>query len=238
MALTRLQMANEVLDNLGRGGTSQTRSGSTLSDRVVTWLDRAQVEIGRKYDLLFKESTAATVASTKSYSFPSNLNAVFSFRLEDGLESRKLICRMPWEFDQLRPKMDEYTTGRPDFYIPYKTTNTFELFRIPDAAYTIRIRHSCWASALSADGSTSDITAGGNDVDDVIISLATAYGWKWLGELVDAANWRKEGMELLKDVYKNAIGGPPDWEPTGRGFGNAPSLIGEYYNDPFVKEDP
>ena len=236
MSLTRLQMANEVLDNLSRGSDSLTRSGVTLADRVVTYLNRAQVEIGRKYDFLFKESTASTMPSQKTYALPVNINALYTIRVEDGLDSRKLTCVMPSDFDRFIPKPDATVVERrPDFYIPYKTSNQFELYPIPDASYTLRVRHSVWADNLLTDSSTCDYTVAGMDVDDVLISLATAYGWKWLGELVDAAAWRKEGLDTLKEVYKNSISGFPDWSPVGKGFKSGYSsggFVERTFNDP------
>ena len=238
MALTRLEMASELLDNIGRLGSSTTRSGATMSTMSVTWLNRAQTQIARRYDMLFKISTASTVASTKDYALPSNVRCVFSHRLEDGLNSRRLIPLMPWEFDRVYPKPNEITTGRPDFYIPYKTTNTFELFRIPDATYTLRMRHSVWPSALSADGSTSDYQTSGIDLDDAIISLGTSFGFKYLQELVDSATWKKEALEEARRVWLEESSSFPDWVPVGRGFTGAESSIaGEYYNDPLVWSD-
>lgn len=237
MALTRLQMANEVLDNIGRSSTAETQSGATMSDMAVRWLNRAQREIARRYDLLFKISTATTVASIQTYSMPSNIRSLYSMVVEDGLESRKLICVMPWEFDRCVPKPSEATTGRPDYYVPYKLANQFELYRIPDAAYTLRMRHSIWPADLSADGSTSDYDTLNVNIDDVLVCIATSYGWKHLQELTDAAKWYKDGMDQIERVYISERHSFPDWAPAGVGFiTGAPASVGEYYNDPFVKE--
>jgi hypothetical protein len=230
--LTRLQMATEVLDNISRSSVGQTRSQTTLANRVVTWLDRAGVKIARQEDLLFQIATAPTVADQLSYVFPENIRAVYSLRLEDGNNSIKLQCYMPWEFDQMVPKPDTTTTARPSVYIPYKTTNTFELYSIPDDSYTMRLRYSYWPASLTTDSSVSDYTY----MDDVLIYYATSEGFKWLQELKDADFWQKRGDEALVAAIKAEREAYPDWEQKGRGFSSQTPYIGEYYNDPFVRE--
>lgn len=239
MALTRLQMSNEVLDNLGRAGAGTSVSGSTLSTLAARWINRAQTRFARKYDILFRISTATTITSQQSYALPTNLRALYSFRLEDGLSSIKLNLVMPWEFDDYYPKPNEHTTGRPSLYIPYKSTNTFELFRIPDTGYTMRIRHSIWPAELSSDGATTDYQAASIDTDDILIAYATYFAFKYLQEFTDAATWRKEGDELAEDVWMQEQKAFPDWMPVARGF-NARNrvVLGEYYNDPLIMRDP
>lgn len=233
--LTRLQMANEVLDNMGRASTAATRSGSTLASRAVTWLDRASLRIARKESLLFTEATASTVADQKTYALPSNLRQLISIRLENGNNSRKLNCLMPREFDRMYPKPDQETTAAPDWYVWVKNTLTFELFRIPDAVYTMRLRYGYWPSLLSTDASTSDFT----HMDDVLIYLATADGFRWLQELVDASSWHKRGMDALEDALKAERDLIPDWAPQAAGFTTSPPYpIGDYWNEPFAIRDP
>ena len=238
MALSRLNMANEVLDNLGRSSAGQTRSGTTLSAMVIRWLDRAQVRITRRAELLFKIATASTTASQLTYAFPSNVKTVFSIRLEDGTNSRKLIPVMPWEFDYLVPRPASNTTGRPDFYVPYKASNTFELFRIPDATYTMRLRYSIWPTALTTDSQTTDFQAAGIDTDDVMIYFATEEGFNWLQEFVDAKVWMNRANDRLKEIIESEEHWP-DWEPVSRGFDSTHSrILGEYHKDPFIFHDP
>lgn len=237
MALTRLQMANEVLDNLSRDGSATTRSGVTLSTMAVRWLNRAQRQIARKYDMLFKTSTSSTVDGQQTYSFPSNLRAVFSIKLESGINSRKLTCVMPWEFDNLVPLPSNDTETISKYYVPYKASNQFELYKIPDAAYTLRMRHSIWPTDLATDSSNTDYAAFNIDLDDALIFLATSYGFKYLQELVDARSWRKDGWDRVEEVWMAERESFPDWAPSGRGFTvGVYAPPGEYYNNPFISE--
>ncbi len=230
--LTRSQLVSEILDNVTRSGTGQTKSGQTLSSLAIRYLNRAQLKIARQEDLLFCLTTASTVASQQTYALPSNIRALYSMRLEDGLSSRKLICVMPWDFDKLVPKPNESTTGLPTWYVPYGTTNTFELFRIPDTSYVLRLRYSYWPTSLTTDAQTSDYTY----MDDVLIHYATANLWFWLQEYTDAKEWRMEGDRLLVSAIEAEKTANPDWTPVGEGFSTAPSTtIAEYYNDPFIR---
>ena len=233
--LTRLQMANEILDNLAKRSSLTLPSGDVLSTRVVRWLNQAQRLVSREADLLFKIGTASTVTDQQSYALPTDINALFSIRLEDGMNSRRLLMRQPWEFDSVEPMPSAVSTGIPVYYIPYKTTNTFELFPIPDAVYTMRLRYSYWAPDLSSDSSTTDFTY----MDDVLICFGTMYGFRWLQESKDASYWEARGKEALEDAIANAMQSFPDWEPVSKGFDSRSGRpLGEYYNDPFTRWNP
>lgn len=232
--LTRSEMVDEVLDNLTKSSAGQTKSGKTLATMAIRWLNRAQLAIARTEDFLFRISTTSTVADQQSYTFPTDIRSLYTLRLEDGLSSRKLTLVMPQEMDRLAPKPDEETTGIPTFYVPYKTTNTFELYRIPDASYTMRLRHSFWPAALESDSQTSDYTY----MDDVITAYATSFGWAWLQEYGDMREWQKIAAQAFIEARNAARDAFPDWVAVGRGFSSEESVvpIGEYYNNPFIKE--
>jgi len=233
-------MSGEVLDNLGREGSAETRNGTTLSDMSVRWLNRAQLQAARKYNILFKTSTATTVADVQTYTFPATLRSLYSLRLENGIESRKLTCIMPWDFDKAVSKPDEDFTSTPTYYIPYKATNEFELYRIPDDTYTLRLRYSMWPADLALDASTSSYQVAGIDADDATIALATSYGYAYLQELVDATKWREAGWMLWKMISDATRDIFPDWAPREMGFSiyDSQELPGEYYNNPFVLRGP
>lgn len=236
MALTRLQMVNEVLDNLARANTALTRSGTALSDRVVVWLNRAQTYILRDYDILFKRSTTSTVASQQTYAFPSDINAIYSMTIQNGTSSWKLTCMLPWEFDRYvaNPSADVSTQSR--IYVPYKTTGDFELYPIPDAVYTLNLRYSAIPTELAADSSVTDYSALGIDVDDILIKYATAEGYKYLQELIDSAKWEADAKSSAKKMYAS-LRGYPDWSPLGNGFPGpkySEYRVSDYWNNPFI----
>ncbi len=231
--LTRAQMRGEVLDNLAKGGSFTLQSGTTLTDRINMYLDRGQILIARKADLLQAVATAATIAGQQVYAFPSLFRAIFDMRLEDGFNTRKLILVMPDEMDKRVPKPDVYTDQRSVFYIPYKNTMTFELFPIPDAAYTLRLRYSYFPSSFTADDSVSEYS----NLDDALVAYATMYGFRWMQELKDAAYWEQTGNAIVKEYMDANQEQFPDWAPFSEGFsasGNG-AYTGEYWNNPFVQ---
>ena len=232
--LTRDDFVKEVLDNVAKTSTAQTRSSTTLETMAIRYLNRAQRRIARKEDLLYCIATANTVASQKDYALPSNIRALFTIRLEDGLESVKLGPMMPWEFDRLVPKPDEVNTGRPDIYIPFRTTNSFELFKIPDAVYVLRLRYSFWPADFTLASQVSEYT----HMDDVISGWATMYLYYWLQEYADAGEWDKLTSVAFAEGVVAEREGFPDWEPVSRGFNSqSPLSVGEYWNDPLIRED-
>lgn len=233
--LTLLEMRSEVLDNLTQQGTMTTANNVTLATMADRWLNRAQTRIARMHDLIWTEQTSATVTSQQRYSFDSKLRSVHSLKLEDGLNSRKLELVMPPAFDKMMPKPDTQTTGKPTIYVPYANTNTFELFKIPDAAYVLRIRCSLWPTPLTTTSQTSDYTY----LDDVLIAYATMYGYQWLQEMNDSKFWKAIGNDELAAQIKAEVSRFPDWAKLRDGFtAGASTYIGEYYNDPFVQSNP
>jgi hypothetical protein len=142
---------------------------------------------------------------------------------------------MPSKFDAWYPKPDVQTTGRPTTYIPFENTNTFELFRIPDAAYVIRLRGSFWPTILTTTSQTSDFTY----LDDVLIAYATMYGYQYLQEMNDSKFWKGIGNDELAAQIKAEVSKFPDWVQVREGFSaGSMGYIGEYYNDPFVVTSP
>jgi hypothetical protein len=237
---SRLDMATEVLDNLARSSSGLTRNQVQLSTRVVTWLNRAQVWAARESArqgtfLLTYIATANTVAAQKDYALPSDVLALFDIRLENGLQTVQLKPIMPWTFDRLMPKPDTQTNRQPYYYTPYRSTNTFELFPIPDIVYVMRIRYAQYATPLTTDAQLSDFS----HVDDALIFKATEYGYRWLQEVQDANTWKERAKEALQQTLDAESAKYPDWEPVAQGFTSTPLYFtGDYYNDPFQYSDP
>lgn len=230
--LTFSEMKAEVLDNVSKSSTARTKSLVTLDTMAGRYLNRAQTFVSRREDLLFAVATASTVASQKDYAMPSNIKTLYSIRVENGLQSNKLTVAMPWEFDKIVPKPNEVTTGQPDWYVPYK--GDFELYRIPDTVYTLRMRYAYWPTKLTTSGQTSDFTY----FDEVLIYYATAMVYFWLQEYADAKEWKTLAAEEYIAQITAERDAIPDWAPRSQGFSSQPpQTVGEYYNDPFIEDD-
>lgn len=233
--LTRTQIENEALDNLAKTGALSLQSGTLLSARMTNWVNRAQQWVARRADLLQYISSAPTIASQQFYAFPSNLRKCYGIKLEDGLNSRKLVCTMPWEFDRAVALPSATTTARSTLYIPYKNTGQFELFPIPDKAYTLRLRYSLYPSDFTSATAVSTFTG----IDDALICYATMFGFRWVQELKDAQEWEKIGNEIVDWVNENEDESHQfiDWEPISEGFSTqSADFIGQYYSNPFIRD--
>lgn len=231
--LTRTEIEDEALDNVAKSGVLTLQSGTTLRTRMTTWVNRAQLWIAWKADILALEATTATVASQSSYSFPNAYRKIYSLRLIDGLQSRKLTCVMPWEMDQKVPSPSSQTTQRSSFYTPFKDTGTFELFPIPDGIYTLTLRYSAYPDNFTSATAYSQFT----NADAAIVAYATMFAFRWLQELKDAKDWEGQGDMIVAKLEEandpNQI--YPDWAPALEGYSaSGGALPGEYYNNPFI----
>lgn len=232
--LTRTQIEQEILDNAAKSGALTLQSGTLLSARITTWVNRAQLWIARRADLLQATATSSTVASQQSYAFPSNFRNIYTLKLEDGLMSRKIQCILPWQFDQKIPLPSVMNEERSWFYVPYKDTGTFELFPIPDDVYTVRLRYSYYPADFTSATATSEYT----NCDDAIVAYGTMFMFRWLQELKDAAVWEALGNQIVDSNNKLSTEAEQfvDWAPVYEGYSaqNGDSFIGDYPNNPFV----
>lgn len=233
--LTRQQIEQEVLDNAAKSGALTLQSGTLLSSRVTVWVNRAQQWIARRADLLQATATTSTVASQQSYSFPSNFRNIYTLRLEDGVDSVKLDCVLPWQMDTYVPLPSALTTGKSLYYVPYKDTGTFELYPIPDDTYTIRLRYSYLPSDFTSSTAVSEFT----NCDDALIAYGTSFMFRWLQEIKDADQWEAYGNRIIDDVVKLSAEAEQfiDWSPYYQGFSTNPNgAPGDYVNNPFIKD--
>ena len=233
--LTFLSMQQEVLDNVAKSGSLNLQSGANLQVRVQTWINRAQLWLSRKVDLLNYDLTTATVAGQQTYAFPSTLRRSYTMRLIDGLNSRRLACTMPWEMDRKVPYAPALTQARSWFYIPFKETLTFQLFPIPDNVYGLELRCSLYPNDLVNPTDLSQYT----DCDDAIIAYATMFAFRWLQETKDAEFWEEAGNEMVKMIKENADEAHRyvDWSPTPEGFSSHDiDFSGDYFNNPFIRD--
>ncbi len=234
---TRLQMQNEITDNLAKSGSLALQSGTLLSSRIVDYLNRAQLLIARQKDYLQATATASTVVDQQTYTFPTKFRSIYDIRLglsSTDVNSRKLICVMPEKMDEQIPAPGAYTSQIPWFYVPYLQTQTFELFPIPGDTYVMRLRYSYFPTTLSTDAQLSDYT----DLDDALVAFGTMYGFRWMQELKDAAYWEQTGNNIITQYDKMIQEQYPDWAPYSEGFSvSGGGYTGEYWNNPFVRQD-
>jgi hypothetical protein len=238
MAKTRAQMVTIVGDALGKSTNATAVSGATLGDRCVDFLDWGGQRIARAYnfdELNATLETAVTVASVKTYPMITGTNNlgmvrpkdITSIRLIDSQNSRQLTRKSQKWFDQRFPLPTNYATGHPSLYI--KFGNQLELFRIPDAAYSLYTRYSQWPSLLSTTSSTSDF----DTKDQLLITSAILEGYLHFEEYEDVKIWMALFIGRLGDAVRTT--GDMDWTPERELFTSSQAgyISGEPWTDPY-----
>lgn len=217
MAMTRDNFVNEICDIVGKKVSASAASGTRLDTRVQNYyLQWAQKRIARYYnfdELNTNYESATTVASVKRYPLESGTNNlgltrpkdIFSIRLIDGDNSRKLTRWSTRKFDRKIARPENYSEGRPRIYI--KWSYSAEFFRIPDSAYTLHIRYPQWATDLTTSSQTSDFI----NKDHLIVTAGVLETYLALEEYESARIWFSKFKNEMKDAI--SVEGDIDWEP-------------------------
>ena len=223
--LTRDQLVTEICDTVGKSVSASSVSSTTLQTRVQTYyLNWAQRRIARAYDfyeLDDKKTNAATVAEVKTYPLETGTNNlgltrikdIQSLILVDGTNterSRKLERIHYRRFDKRYPRPENYSSNIPSLYV--RQGNNIELFRIPDAVYTLVIRYSKWPTPFTTGSQVSDF----DDKDELIITAGVLETYLALEEYADAAVWTQRFIGKMKDEVESEA--DTDWEPQAEFF--------------------
>lgn len=244
MALTRTEMVTEICDVVGKSSSASAVSGALLQDRVVTYLNFGQKRLARMYsfrELNILATTPTTVTDVKRYPLLSTggtnnlgltrVKDISSIRLIDAEHSRVITRWHYRKFDKRFPRPENYSTGRPYIYIWWGTA--IELFRVPNAAYSLSIRYPQWASPLNAANQISDFI----DKDQLLITAGILETYLALEEYADAQVWYTRLLGQVKDATKAE--GDTDWEPEAEAMAEARYSSGDPWLDPYGGEgDP
>ena len=238
MSKTRDQMVTIVADALGKSRNASAISGALLGDRCVDFLNWGQERIARAYsfdELNANQESAVTVVSVKRYPLVTgtyNLGLVrpkdiTSIRLIDSENSRKLRRWNDRKFDTRFPRPENYSTGRPSIYMQHATN--LEMFRIPDAAYSLYIRYPQWPIDLALSSSSTAY----EHKDQLLITAAILEGYLHFEEYNDVTVWTQLFIGRLSDAIKAE--GDLDWEPQAEEFssGRGGYSSGEPWLDPY-----
>lgn len=171
-ALTKGQIKTEIKACLGNRTDFDTRMDAVLLlaiDNIARMHDWDELRFIATYQTAV---TADPIADSQIslIQAPNRVRKNYSFRLYAGTESRKLIKLNPRRFDALLPKVDTTSRGKPTHYCIYNK-NTLELWRVPDAVYTIKVRQSLYPEFPGDDANTFVY----DNADDMIIFLSASY---------------------------------------------------------------
>lgn len=215
---------------------------SDLTDaQVITALNLIQQRLARLHD--FEElrkiesgslGFTAVPATDKFIAFSSLTNSnpreIYSFRVitSDG-RSRKLKQRSYRYFDQNIPEPEYYSTGVPSDYIIW--ADSFEFWRVPDAAHNYEIRMSVWPTALVVSPGTA--VSDFREKDDMLVTLTTSYLFNRLGEYERGGRFWGVFKEMWKEA-KREDSTMPDLT-LSPGFDTSHVSGGNPWADPFVR---
>ena len=220
--LTRDELTTEIADIVGKSVSALAVSGALLQTRIRSiYLNAAQRRIARSYsfeELNVTKTDSATVTSVKTYPLSTGTNNlglvrpkdIFSITLVDGANSRRLKRQSPEWLDSRFPDPTTYTTDRPSIYVRYG--DQIDLFRIPNDAYTLKIRYPQWPTPFSSASQVSDFT----NKDELLIAAGVMETYLALEEYQDVAVWFPRFIGLLNDAEgaETAV----DWEPQAEPF--------------------
>ena len=239
--MTRLEMVTEVCDTVGKSVDALSVSATTLKERVedwyINWAQRRLARAHQFWELDAVQDSAATVDGVYKYPMVSGTNnlglvrprAIQSIRLIDSENSRMLQKKSYRYIDKYFPRPENYSEDRPWIYARHG--NDLYLLKIPDAAYTLKIKYNQWAENLTADGQTSDF----DEKDSLIITATTLETYLALQEYKDVEMWAERLKGQLYDVIDSERD-DTDWEPKAEPFQTIlPAIgIGTPWLDPFA----
>jgi len=229
-------LITRALNHLSRISTGTTRSGGTMETEGISWLNTAMNRMSRYYDFreMHKQYTDATVADAKLYTLPTNWKIIQNIRLINGTQSITLKKYQARRFDKSFPYPEGDSTDQPVWYIPWG--NEFEIYPIPDAAYTINMKTIQWPTVIADTSTLIDFEP---NKDDVVLAFMIAEGFRFLQTYTDATEWENTAKLKLRESIRLELN-DPDWEPIPRGFnsGQHNSPLGDYYNNPWVYTNP
>ena len=139
----------------GRGDASNGPSLARAKDAIEVAIGRWNLEHG--WNLRTKAADAiSTVASTSTYDLPSDLNHIYSVRL-DGSQDSPLTPISRREFDRLW--VDQAMTGTPYHYMYFRLgqDNLIELWPVPSGVFTLTVRYYALITVPSSDDEFLDV---------------------------------------------------------------------------------
>jgi len=215
-------LITRALDYISRASTGTTRSGQTMENMAMSWLNAAMMRISKMHDFreMYKQYSMDTSDGVKGYTFPTNWKVILDMRMMDGTNSRKLRMESPEFLDKYRPYPEGDSEDISYTYIPFG--NDFDVYPIPDATYAMYCKCITWPAVIAATATLIDYEP---NKDDVILAYMLSDAFNFLQLLTDAAKWETTAKARLAEAYKVDTR-KPDWNPVAQGFSSVP---GEYF---------
>jgi hypothetical protein len=232
--LTLAEIKTEIKQGLG--------GRADIDSRMDNIVDLAQLRLARIHDFdeLRMKDTVDTVVSAdaesdKVLSFPTLANTrirkIYSIRRKQSGQTLagKLDRVLTRKWDKVIPEPEYYSRGYPTHYTWFNNTE-FELWRVPDAVYTLVIRLSRWPYQVATTGEGNPIDL--ENVDDLIINLSLSYIFHSLGRGDKAKDFFGIYSALAKDALMEDV---TDLDQTMAGMKQEDMSVTRGYDDPFIR---
>ncbi len=207
-----------------------------LESRIRVWINIALTRIARLFP--FQElkgfATGATIAQQKVYELTTlfnitDLSVIADIRLIDGNNSWKLKYVPAIRLDREESEPEIWGYGRPTRYSRWGNWLEF-VDQVPAKDYSLYLRYHKLMPPLVDDDDTPIIP----NMDDMIVASTAAWAYATLQENDDSTYWATVATGLWRDIFKR-LQKEPDYTPKMKGFSPELPLVGEYWNNPFVK---
>lgn len=132
-------------------------SGTLITDAdIIRWVNDAQLEIATKVDVLQGSATAATIASTSDYTFPTTYLRIHSIKW-NGRRLREINLQQAEELVPSKDNAATYPVGEPQYY--WVWGNVFTLYPAPSAsvAQGLRVFYIKQPTVVTAVGDTPEL---------------------------------------------------------------------------------
>jgi hypothetical protein len=200
--LTKGMVKTEIRACLGGRTDFDSRMDNVLRLAMMT-IARMHEFDELRYLATYATANTGNAAADQQVSLVQGLNRIrkiYTVRLFSGTESRKLVKLNPRRFDQLLPKADVYSRGKPTHYCIYNKS-IMELWRVPDAVYTLSIRLSLYPEFPTDDSQTFVF----DNAEDLIIFLSASYLALTAGNVARSNELYKSFASAAVQVFKEEV---------------------------------
>jgi len=234
-------MGTLTLEELKAEMRASLSNRTDLNPRLTRFLNLAQQRVARLHDFDEMEAISTstfpfTQTSQDKYIRLPDLRELYSLKLIDGSNSKKLTQLTQRKWNQLIPASEEYTRRRPQYYTIW--ARTCVLNPLADVAgIECEIWWTKWPLPLSDD--TPEVASQYNQKDEILIELGLVYAFNSLGKQEDAQKHWVRARGLLAEAVSTDME-KPDLDITpGPGSEQIDNLMPrDYWNDPFIRNSP
>ena len=207
--MTRLEMQNEIADNVGR---------SDLGTEIAIWLYRAVLDLGTYHKFYENRKNATVSLTTGNSSATAPTDLIKPVRMEYDDSSTISVLRFK-DLIYVRENFS-HTPGLPDFF--GREGGNFLFNKEADDDYSLTLYYRFRPTDFTGDASTSPY---GGEWDEALLLWATSRAFKRIREPQMADYYLKQyysyvkgrlgDMTLSEEAYNETLAGDSTEDPYG-----------------------